>query len=54
VIAASLRAFYRVPSAGSVRADLIAPCLPTDGAAVLLIETDSISLIGPTRHESAG
>jgi len=31
-----------------VRADLIAPCPPTDGAAVLMIETDSISLIGPT------
>ena len=31
-----------------MRAYLIVPCPPNDGAAVFLIETDSISLIGPT------
>lgn len=32
-----------------MRTALIAPCPPTDGAAVLLIEIDSISRTGPKR-----
>ena len=43
---APLRAFHRVPSDVRVRADLIATCLATDRAAVLVIEIDSISQIG--------
>ena len=48
---APLRAFHRVPSDVRVRADLIATCLATDRAAVLVIEIDSISQIGPTSGE---
>jgi hypothetical protein len=36
-----------VPSDARVRADPVVPCPVTDGAAVFLIETDSISKIGP-------
>ena len=42
-----LRAFRSVPSGASVRADCVMPYPATERAAVLLIETDSISLIGP-------
>src|SRR5271157_3808709 len=45
---APLRAFHRVPSDVRVRADLIATGLATDRAAVLMIEIDSISQIGPS------
>jgi len=44
---APLRAFYSVPSGAGVRADHAVPCPATKRAAVLLIETDSKSLIGP-------
>ena len=37
----------RMPSAAGVRADHAVTCPHTDGAAVFLIETDSISKIGP-------
>jgi hypothetical protein len=37
-----------VPSDAGVRADCVMPCPATRRAAVLLIDTDSISLIGPT------
>jgi hypothetical protein len=37
-----------VPSDVGVRTELIAPYPPSDGAAFFLIETDSVSLIGPT------
>ena len=37
-----------MPSGAGVRADHAAPCTATNRAAVLLIETDSISLIGPS------
>ena len=43
-----LRAFGRVLSGVGVRADRIAHCPATHRAADLLIETDSISVIGPT------
>ncbi len=43
VVRASLRTLCRVPSDAGMRADVIAPCPPTDGAAVLSIDTDSIS-----------
>ncbi len=36
-----------------MRTELIAPCPPSDGAALFLIETDSISLIGPNASQSA-
>jgi hypothetical protein len=36
-----------VPSDAGVRAESVMPCPATKRAAVLLIETDSISLIGP-------
>src|SRR5262249_26455819 len=36
-----------------VRAELIAPCPPTDGAALYLIETDSISRIGSSMGTSS-
>jgi hypothetical protein len=39
-----------VPSDVGVRTELIAPYPPSDGAALFLIETDSISLIGPSRR----
>src|SRR5271165_261254 len=51
---APLRAFHRVPSDVRVRADLIATGLATDRAAVLMIEIDSISQIGPTGRRVAG
>ena len=38
-----------MPSDVGVRTELIAPCPPSDGAALFLIETDFISLIGPER-----
>ncbi len=44
---APLRAFDRVPSDAGVRAEQVATCPVTNRAAVLLIETDSISVIGP-------
>jgi hypothetical protein len=44
---APLRAFYRVPSGVRVRADHVVLRAATNRAAVLLIETDSKSLIGP-------
>ena len=44
-----LRAFRNVPSGTSVRADCVMPHSATKRAAVQLIETDSISVIGPTR-----
>ncbi len=43
-----LRVFGRVLSGVGVRADRIAHCPATHRAADLLIETDSISVIGPT------
>ena len=43
---APLRAVPCVPSDVGVRTELIAPYPPSDGAALFLIETDSISLIG--------
>ena len=43
-----LRAFHRVPSDAGVRADYVVPCPVTDRAAVLLIEIDFISWIGPS------
>jgi hypothetical protein len=43
---APLRAFYSVPNGVGVRADHTVPCPATKRAAVLLIETDSKSLIG--------
>ncbi len=42
-----LRAVRSVPSDAGVRANHVAPCTATRRAAVLLIETDSISVIGP-------
>jgi hypothetical protein len=47
---APLRAVPCVPSDVGVRTELIAPYPPSDGAALFLIETDSISLIGPSRY----
>jgi hypothetical protein len=44
---APLRAFYSVPSGVGVRADHAVLRPATNRAAVLLIETDSKSLIGP-------
>jgi hypothetical protein len=41
-----LRAVRSVPSDAGVRADRVVPYQATHRAAVLLIETDSISLIG--------
>ena len=41
-----------MPSDAGVRADHVVPCTATNRAAVLLIETDSISLIGPIRRGS--
>ncbi len=49
-----LRAFHRVPSDAGVRADHVVPRPATNRAAVLLIETDSISLIGPNGSASRG
>jgi hypothetical protein len=43
----SLRAFYNVPSDASLRADRVMPYPATMRAAVQLIETDSMSVIGP-------
>jgi hypothetical protein len=37
-----------VPSDAGVRAESVMPCPATKRAAVLLIETDSISVIGPS------
>ena len=42
-----LRAFRNVPSDASVRANSVIPYPATKRAAVLLIETDSMSVIGP-------
>jgi hypothetical protein len=42
-----LRVFRNVPSAAGVRADYVVPYPATRCAAVLVIETDSISMIGP-------
>ena len=42
-VSALLRTLCRVPSDARVHADVIAPCPPTDGAAGLLTDTDSIS-----------
>ncbi len=47
-----LRAVLCLPSDVGVRTELIAPYPPSDGAALFLIETDSISLIGPTNSPS--
>jgi hypothetical protein len=44
----SLRAFYNVPSDASLRADRVMPYPATMRAAVQLIETDSMSVIGPS------
>jgi hypothetical protein len=44
-----LRAFRNVPSSADVRADYAAFCTLVHSAAVLRIETDSISAIGPRR-----
>ncbi len=48
---APLRAVPCVPSDVGVRTELIAPYPPSDGAALFVIETDSISLIGPSLTE---
>jgi hypothetical protein len=47
-----LRAFRRVPSGVGVRADRIAHCPATHRAAGFLIETDSVSVIGPSSREN--
>ena len=42
-----------MPSDAGVRADCVIPCPATQRAAVLVIETDSISVIGPTTGNPA-
>jgi hypothetical protein len=48
-----LRVFHGVPSDVVVRADCVLSCPGNERAAVLVIETDSISAIGPRFHAKA-